>query len=56
MASDGRLIDMEFFAPARSLYRKAGFSVCDPFGTYRRGSEQRVHDARPVSAHVSYSV
>lgn len=35
MASDGRLIDMEFFAPARSLYRKAGFSVCDPFGTYR---------------------
>ncbi|GAA1504386.1 putative acetyltransferase [Agromyces terreus] len=23
-----------FFAPARSLYEKAGFSVCPPFGSY----------------------
>ncbi|TQM96681.1 putative acetyltransferase [Ornithinimicrobium humiphilum] len=26
---------MGFFAPARALYRKAGFTDCSPFGTYR---------------------
>lgn len=26
---------MDFFAPARALYRKAGFSDCAPFGNYR---------------------
>lgn len=26
---------MEFFAPARSLYRKFGFEACRPFGNYR---------------------
>jgi putative acetyltransferase len=26
---------MEAFAPARSLYGRAGFSVCAPFGEYR---------------------
>jgi putative acetyltransferase len=26
---------MAFFAPARSLYRSAGFVDCPPFGTYR---------------------
>jgi len=25
---------MEFFAPARALYSKAGFAVCSPFGSY----------------------
>lgn len=25
---------MEFFGPARSLYRKHGFTECEPFGTY----------------------
>lgn len=25
---------MEFFAPARAFYRKAGFIECPPFGTY----------------------
>ena len=25
---------MEFFAPARSLYRRAGFVECAPFGSY----------------------
>ena len=25
---------MAFFAPARAFYRKAGFSDCEPFGTY----------------------
>ena len=25
---------MEFFAPARALYAKAGFVVCRPFGSY----------------------
>jgi putative acetyltransferase len=25
---------MEFFAPARALYRSAGFVACDPFGGY----------------------
>ncbi len=25
------------FAPARSLYEGAGFSPCEPFGTYRHG-------------------
>lgn len=25
----------EFFAPARRLYRKAGFELCPPFGDYR---------------------
>ena len=25
---------MEFFAPARSLYRKHGFMQCPPFGSY----------------------
>ncbi|MFW5474704.1 GNAT family N-acetyltransferase [Knoellia sp. CPCC 206450] len=25
---------MEFFAPARSLYRAAGFTECAPFGSY----------------------
>ncbi|WP_020659850.1 GNAT family N-acetyltransferase [Amycolatopsis benzoatilytica] len=25
---------MEFFAPARRLYRKAGFADCAPFGSY----------------------
>jgi putative acetyltransferase len=25
---------MEFFAPARALYAKAGFVVCAPFGSY----------------------
>lgn len=25
---------MEFFAPARAFYRKAGFVPCPPFGTY----------------------
>lgn len=27
---------MEAFAPARSLYRSAGFAPCPPFGDYRR--------------------
>ncbi len=27
---------MEAFAPARSLYMSAGFSLCEPFGDYRR--------------------
>lgn len=26
---------MDFFAPARALYRKNGFRECPPFGTYR---------------------
>ena len=26
---------MEFFAPARALYAKAGFVPCPPFGSYR---------------------
>jgi putative acetyltransferase len=26
---------MEFFAPARALYAKAGFLLCSPFGPYR---------------------
>lgn len=26
---------MDFFAPARSLYKKHGFSECQPFGSYR---------------------
>ena len=26
---------MEFFAPARSLYRKFGFEPCGPFSTYK---------------------
>ncbi len=26
---------MEFFAPARALYSKAGFVPCEPFGSYR---------------------
>jgi len=26
---------MEFFAPARRLYRKFGFEVCGPFATYK---------------------
>ncbi|WP_053385146.1 GNAT family N-acetyltransferase [Leucobacter celer] len=26
---------MEFFAPARGLYRKTGFQLCQPFGSYR---------------------
>ncbi|PKV94549.1 putative acetyltransferase [Amycolatopsis echigonensis] len=26
---------MEFFAPARALYRRAGFTPCAPFGSYR---------------------
>jgi putative acetyltransferase len=26
---------MDFFAPARALYAKAGFVFCAPFGTYR---------------------
>lgn len=26
---------MEFFEPARRLYRKFGFDFCDPFGGYR---------------------
>ncbi len=26
---------MEFFAPARALYAKAGFVACPPFGSYR---------------------
>ena len=26
---------MEFFVPARTLYRKHGFTECEPFGTYR---------------------
>jgi putative acetyltransferase len=25
---------MEFFAPARALYAKAGFAACSPFGSY----------------------
>lgn len=25
---------MDFFAPARSLYRRLGFVECEPFGTY----------------------
>ena len=25
---------MEFFAPARALYARAGFEPCEPFGTY----------------------
>lgn len=24
-----------FFAPARALYRRAGFDACPPFGSYR---------------------
>lgn len=27
---------MEFFAPARALYAKAGFVFCPPFGSYRQ--------------------
>lgn len=27
---------MEFFAPARALYRKHGFTECGPFGSYRQ--------------------
>ena len=26
---------MDFFAPARALYAKHGFQVCEPFGDYR---------------------
>ena len=26
---------MDAFEPARSLYLRAGFSVCEPFGDYR---------------------
>lgn len=26
---------MEIFAPARALYRRAGFAECEPFGDYR---------------------
>lgn len=26
---------MEFFAPARALYARAGFRPCEPFGSYR---------------------
>jgi putative acetyltransferase len=26
---------MAAFAPARSLYAKAGFEPCEPFGSYR---------------------
>ncbi|MFD2470907.1 GNAT family N-acetyltransferase [Amycolatopsis silviterrae] len=26
---------MEFFAPARALYARAGFTLCAPFGSYR---------------------
>ncbi len=26
---------MDFFAPARHLYLKFGFTPCDPFGSYR---------------------
>ena len=26
---------MEFFAPARRLYARAGFEECEPFGSYR---------------------
>ncbi|OLT77611.1 GNAT family N-acetyltransferase [Mycobacteroides abscessus subsp. abscessus] len=26
---------MDFFAPARALYQKHGFTECGPFGTYR---------------------
>lgn len=26
---------MDFFAPARALYRQAGFGYCAPFGAYR---------------------
>ncbi|MDM3944752.1 GNAT family N-acetyltransferase [Mycobacteroides abscessus] len=29
---------MEFFAPARALYRKHGFTECGPFGSYRQDS------------------
>jgi putative acetyltransferase len=29
---------MEFFAPARALYSKAGFVLCSPFGSYREDS------------------
>ncbi|MFI9641040.1 GNAT family N-acetyltransferase [Micromonospora sp. NPDC051925] len=29
---------MEFFAPARALYAKAGFSFCSPFGSYTEDS------------------
>lgn len=25
---------MDFFAPARAFYRKAGFTDCPPFGSY----------------------
>ncbi|WP_234799506.1 GNAT family N-acetyltransferase, partial [Mycobacteroides abscessus] len=27
---------MDFFAPARALYRKHGFTECGPFGSYRQ--------------------
>jgi putative acetyltransferase len=27
---------MDAFAPARALYESAGFSTCEPFGSYRR--------------------
>jgi putative acetyltransferase len=27
---------MEFFAPARAMYTKAGFLPCSPFGSYRK--------------------
>lgn len=26
---------MDFFAPARALYLRAGFTPCAPFGSYR---------------------
>nr|WP_237439653.1 hypothetical protein [Amycolatopsis rubida] len=26
---------MDFFAPARALYTRAGFTPCAPFGSYR---------------------
>ena len=38
---------MDAFAAGRSLYRGAGFSVCDPFGDYR---------ASPNSVYVTVTI
>lgn len=37
---------MEFFAPARALYRKHGFTECGPFGAYLPDSNSTFMTAR----------
>ncbi|MCJ2376708.1 GNAT family N-acetyltransferase [Vibrio sp. ZSDZ34] len=32
---------MEFFAPARTLYKKYGFQYCEPFGAYQADDNSR---------------